>query len=374
MFDIPSVRVGRIFGIPLEINLSWIVIFGLVAFALATAYYPSVPGAAGASGAVYWLLGIVTSLLFFASIIAHELCHALVTKAEGGSVEKITLFIFGGVAQIDEEPRSPGREFIMAASGPLMSLLIAGVCFFGAVSAVGRGAPWWVIAPLRYLGSINLFVAIFNMLPGFPLDGGRVLRSILWAATGDVLKATRWAARSGQVLGWAMVGLAVYSVLQGGTDFIWFGLVGWFIAWLAGSAYRQEQIHSRLEGVTVGSIMTEHPEFVSGDITIERLANEHLLGGLHSRYPVIYGGAIVGIVSLSDVKSVSREDWPSVRVIDVTNRDLPNLSVHADTPVEKVLAQLTTGEPGAVLVVREGRLAGIVTRADVLDLLRPPPK
>jgi len=374
VFDIPSVRIGKVFGIPLEVNLSWVVIFGLVAFALATAYYPSVPGAAGASQAVYWLLGIVTSLLFFASIIAHELCHALVTKAEGGSVEKITLFIFGGVAQIDEEPRSPGREFIMAASGPLMSLLIAGICFFAYVSAAGRGAPWWVIAPLRYLGSINLFVALFNMLPGFPLDGGRVLRSILWAATGDVLKATRWAARSGQVLGWAMVGLAVYSVLNGGTDFIWFGLVGWFIAWLAGSAYRQEQIHVRLEGVTVASIMTEHPEFVSGDITIERLANEHLLGGLHSRYPVIYGGAIVGIVSLADVKSVGREEWSSVRVIDVTNRDLPILSVSDDTPVEKVLARLTTGEPGAVLVVREGRLAGIVTRTDVLDLLRPSPK
>ncbi len=371
MFDIPSVRIGKVFGIPLEINLSWLVIFALMTFALSVTYFPQVAGTAGAPVWQYWLVGAITTLLFFASIVAHELCHALVTRAEGGKVDRITLFIFGGVAQIDEEPRSPGREFIMAASGPLMSLLIAGVCFFGYVS-LGQGAAWWLLAPLQYLGSINLFVAIFNMLPGFPLDGGRVLRSILWAATGDVLKATRWAARSGQVLGWALVALAVYGVLNGGTNYIWFGLIGWFIAWLAGSAYRQEQIHVRLAGVTVESIMTEHPEYVSGDITIEQLANEHLLGGLHSRYPVIYGGAIVGIVSLSAIKAVPRESWPITRVVDVTDRDLPTLSVQADTLVESVLNRLAAGEPGAVLVVRDGRLAGIVTRADVVELLKPP--
>ena len=372
MVGVPSFRLGKIFGIPFEINLSWVVIFGLVAFTLSTGYYPEVPKASGSPTWLYWVLGAATSLLFFASILAHELSHSLVTLANGGRVEKITLFIFGGVASIEEEPRSPGREFLMAAAGPGMSLLIAGICYAGLLAASGAGLPWWVTEPLGYLASINLFVAVFNLLPGFPLDGGRVLRSILWALTGDVLKATKWAARSGQFIGWSMVTVAVFTVLKGRSEFIWFGLIGWFIAWLAGASYRQQQMRSSLDGVTVGQIMTPHPAFVSGDITLESLAHEHFLGAPHSRYPVLYEGQIVGIVSLSSVKSVARADWPYVPVIEVTDRDLTRLSVLAETPVQEVLARLSRPESGAVLVVADGRLAGIVTRADVLALLQEP--
>jgi Zn-dependent protease/CBS domain-containing protein len=369
---LPSLKLGKVFGIPFEVNLSWIIIFALVAFTLSTGYYPLVAGAAGSPLWVYWALGVVTSLLFFASILAHELSHSLVTLAGGGRVEKITLFIFGGVAEISDEPRSPGREFLMAAAGPAMSLLLSGACYLGVVAATAAGSAWWVTAPLGYLASINLFVAIFNLLPGFPLDGGRVLRSILWALTGDVMKATKWAARSGQLIGWSMVGLAVVTALQGKSDFIWLGLIGWFIAWLAGAAYRQQQVRSRLQGITVGQIMTPHPEYVLGDITLEQLAHEHFLGADHSRYPVLYEGQIVGVVSLPDAKSVARADWPYVQVIEVTDRDLARLSVLAETPVQDLLSRLAGQETGAVLVVADGRLAGIVTRADVMSLLQEP--
>ena len=367
---VPSLRLGRIFGIPFEVNLSWLVIFALVAFTLSTGYYPEVPGASGSPMWLFWALGIGTTLLFFASILAHELSHSLVTLAGGGRVGKITLFIFGGVAEIDDEPRSPGREFLMAAAGPLMSLLLAGACYLGLVVAIGAGLAWWVTEPLRYLASINLFVAVFNLLPGFPLDGGRVLRSILWAVTGDVLKATKWAARSGQFIGWSMVALAVVTVLKGSTEFIWFGLIGWFIAWLAGASYRQQQMRSQLHGVTVDQIMTPHPEFVSGEMTLETLAHEHFLGAAHSRYPVMYEGQIVGIVSLPSVKLVARADWPYIQVIEVTDRDLSRLSVLAETPVREVLGRLGGQETGAILIVSEGRLAGIVTRADVISLVQ----
>jgi Zn-dependent protease/predicted transcriptional regulator len=369
---VPSWRIGKIFGIPFEVNSSWIVIFALVAFTLSTGYYPVVPGAEGAPIWIFWALGVCTSLLFFGSILAHELSHSLVMLASGGRVDKITLFIFGGVAEISDEPRSPGREFLMAAAGPAMSLVIAGVCFLGWVLAATAGLAWWVIAPLNYLATINLFVALFNLLPGFPLDGGRVLRSILWAITGDVLKATKWAARSGQFIGWSMVGLAVVTTLQGRSDFIWFGLVGWFIAWLAGASYRQQQVRSRLHGIAVGQIMTPHPQYVSGEISLEELAHEHFLGAEHSRYPVFHQGQIVGIVSLPDAKSVARADWPYVQVIEVTDRDLPRLSVLAETPVEEVLSRLAGQQTGAILVVADGRLAGIVTRSDVMALLREP--
>lgn len=373
MFDVPSVRIGRVFGIPVEINISWIVIFGLVTFALGSGYFPGIPGAAGQPSWAYYVVGAVTSLLFFMSILAHELCHSVVARAEGGHVEKITLFIFGGVAQIDEEPRTPGREFLMAAAGPGMSLLLAVVAFLGFVAAASWGLPWWVWAPLQYLAGINLFVALFNMLPGFPLDGGRVLRSILWAVTGDLLKATRWASGSGQFIGWAMVAFAVLNVLGGRVDYIWFGLIGWFIASLAGQAYRQQVLRSRMQGVATRAVMTPTPQYVNGDETLEQLVNEHFLGRRHSRYPVYYEGAIHGLVTLPDVKAVDRADWPYLRTIDATNRDLDTLVVHADDPVESLVGRLAGDRPGALLVVEQGRLVGILTRSDVIALVERAP-
>jgi Zn-dependent protease/predicted transcriptional regulator len=368
VFDVPSFRIGKIFGIPFEVNLSWVVIFVLVAFTLATSYYPEVPGAQGAPGWLLGVLGIVTALLFFASILAHEASHAIVTKLGGGEVSKITLFIFGGIAQIEEEPRSPGRELLMASAGPGMSILIAGIAYLGSVFAVGV-APWWVSSPLQYLAGINLFVGVFNLLPGFPLDGGRVLHSILWAITGDNIKAMRWSARSGQVIGWAMVATALVGVLSGVSGLIWFGLVGWFIAWLAGTSYRQQMLESRLVGITVERVMTPHPEYVDGEISVETLIHEHVLGRQHSRYPVMQAGAIIGLVSLTDAKSVPRERWPFTRVADITSRDLGKLGVDVSLPVTQTLARLGGGRPGALLVVRDGHLVGIVTRADILDVL-----
>jgi len=377
MFDIPSFRIGKVFGIPVEVNLSWLVIFGLVAFSLGSNYFPNAVSSLGsnapsASWLAYYAVAAVTTLLFFGSILAHELCHSLVAKASGGHVDRITLFIFGGVAQMDEEPKTPGREFLMAAAGPGMSLLIAAVCFVGFLISAQQVAAWWLWAPLQYLAFINFFVAVFNLLPGFPLDGGRVLRSILWAITHDLLKATRWAVRVGQLIGWTMVVLAVYSVIQGSADLIWFGLIGWFIASLAGQAYRQQLVKSRTENVSIGEIMSAEPEYVDGEQTLEALVHDHFLGRRHSRYPVFWEGNIVGLVTLPDVKAVERADWPFMRTIDVTNRELPALIVHTDTPVDSVLQKLAGDRPGALLVVEGGRLVGIVTRSDVIALLQKP--
>lgn len=369
MFDIPSVRIGRVFGIPVEVNLSWFVIFGLLTFSLSTVVFASLEEAQGASPVLLTVVGMLTSLAFFGSILAHELCHSLVARASGGSVDKITLFIFGGVAQIDEEPKTPGKEFLMAAAGPAMSLVIAAVCSVAVVATTVSGLPWWTWGPLRYLASINFLVAVFNLLPGFPLDGGRVLRSVLWAATGDVVKATKWASRVGQALGWAMVFFAVTGVLQGRTNLIWLGLVGWFLASLAGQAYRQQVLRSRTEGVPVSSIMTPSPDHVPGEISVEQLVQQYFLGGQHSRYPVQLDGSIVGLVSLPDVKRIPRDDWPLVRTIDVTERDIAALVVEHDAQVSEVLNRLSGDRPGAQLVVRDGRLVGIVTRADVIALL-----
>jgi Zn-dependent protease/predicted transcriptional regulator len=372
MFDIPSIRIGKLFGIPIEINLSWLVIFALVAMGLGGSYFPSLPEAEGAPVWFFFLVGAATALMFFASILLHELSHSLVAKAEGGNVDRITLFIFGGVAQMDEEPRSPFREFLMASAGPGMSLLLAAVLFLGYIVAFGRGAPWFVWAPLEYLSVINFAVAIFNMLPGFPLDGGRVLRSILWGITGDLLKATRWAAQSGQFIGWFLVVVAVLGILQGRVDLIWFGLIGWFIASLAGQAYRQQVVRSRVEGLRVADVMTPDPEYVPGDISLEQLVNEHFLGRRHSRYPVMHEGSIVGLVTLPAVKAVDRSEWPVISTLQVTDRDLSQLMIDDKEDVMKTFARLAGDRPGALLVVRDGRMVGIITRSDLIQLVNDP--
>lgn len=364
-----SVRIGRVFGIPVEVHLSWLVIFGLVTLSLSTTYFPAVPQAAGQPTWLYVVVGSLTSLLFFASVLAHELSHSLVARAEGGNVDKITLFIFGGVAQIDEEPRTPGREFLMAAAGPGMSLLIAAVALVAASGTYARGLPWWVWAPLNYLSTINFALGLFNLLPGFPLDGGRVFRSILWAITGDLLKATLWASRSGQLLGWLMVAAAVTGVLNGRPDLIWFGLIGWFIASLAGNAYRQQVVKSSIEGIKVREIMSPSPQYVGGDLAVDQLVQQHFLGSRHSRYPVVDDGSVAGLVTLSDVKSVDRADWPFVRTLDISNRDLGQLLVDQDEPVNSLVPRLAGDKPGALLVVGEGRLVGIITRADVMTFV-----
>lgn len=373
MFDVPSLRIGKVFGIPVEVNASWLVIFGLVAFSLASSYFPTIPEAKGAPTWLLAIVGSLTALLFFLSVLAHELSHSLIVRAEGGKVDRITLFIFGGVAQMDDEPRSPGREFLMASAGPGMSMLISGLCYLAFVFSIAVGAVWWVWAPLQYLSAINLAVGVFNLLPGFPLDGGRVLRSILWAVTGDVLKATRWAAGAGQLIGWAMVAWAILGVVNGQAELVWFGLIGWFIASLAGQAYRQQVLRSRVAGVDVGSIMTPSPEYVDGDLMLDQLVQRYFLGARHSRYPVFFDGAIVGLVTLPDVKAVEQADWPFVRTYDVANRDLKELVVTPDSPVDQVIPRLAKDRPGALLVVGDGRLVGIITRADVVGLIERPP-
>lgn len=368
VFNLPSFRFGKLFGIPLEINPTWLIIFVLVATTLSFTYFPS--AFPGRSPWVNTTSGIITALLFFASIVVHELSHSLVARTGGMKVEKVTLFMFGGVAQMKEEPAGPGREFAMAIAGPLASLLLAAVFFLAQVGLSGAGVSDVFWAPFEYLAVINLWVALFNMLPGFPLDGGRVLRAALWALTGDQLKATLWASRSGQFIGYAMVALAVLGVLQGSLDLIWFGLIGWFIAMLAEASYRQQLLRTTLSGVPISTIMSPNPVVAPGNITLDHLVEEYFLGGRHSRYPVESAGSIVGLVSLSDVKQVPRDEWATTYVAEIADRDLSRLLVDAGEPAESVFARLSAPEPGALLVVQDGRLVGVLTRADVVSRVR----
>ncbi len=368
MFNLPSFRLGRVFGIPLEVNASWIAVFALIAGSLSFGYFPS--EYPGRSVSVDLASGVLTALLFFASIIAHELSHSVVARAGGIRIEKVTLFLFGGVAQMQEEPRTPGREFVMAIAGPAMSLVLSAAFAGMAVLLASAGLSDVLWGPLEYLAVINLSVAVFNLLPGFPLDGGRVLRSLLWKLTGDLLKATRWASRAGQFIGYALLAGALIGLANGNTQMLWLGLVGWFIANLAGSAYRNQVVLSSLEGLTARDVSTADPMTVEGQMTVHEFVHGHLLAGAHTRYPVVHEGALLGLVTLDAVRALPPDRWATTGVHAITDRDLQRRVIQASEPAHRLLERLSQDVPGALLVLSEGTLIGIVTRADVMKALR----
>lgn len=367
MFGLPSIRIARLFGIPLEIDSSWFLVFFLVAATLTTSYFPT--ALPDRSPVQYVLLGVLTALAFFGSLVLHELAHSLVARGGGLRISKVTLFLFGGVSQMLEEPHSPGHELIMAVAGPLTSVLVGGVCFAAAtwMRALGATGALWV--PLEYLALINWSLALFNMLPGFPLDGGRVLRAILWATTKDLLKATKWASRAGQALGMLLIAAAVLGVLKGTFNLVWLALVGWFLTNAAAGAYQQQVIRAKLAEVPLQRIMSAPAELAPADMSLEEMAHSYFLGGRHTRYPVVSEGRVVGLVDLARVNGIPREQWSRLTVGEVAARDLADVVATPETTVDAILPRLEPGGPGAVLVVSEGRLAGIVTRADVIRLI-----
>jgi len=368
MFGLPSLRLGKLFGIPLEVDASWFLILFLVASTLTTSYFPA--ALPDRTPVTYVMLGFFTALAFFGSLVLHELAHSLVARAGGLRITKVTLFLFGGVSQMEEEPRGPGHEFVVAIAGPLTSVVIAAVCWAAAIGSAAAGVTELLWVPLEYLAFISLSLAIFNLLPGFPLDGGRVLRAIVWAITRDLLKATKWASRSGQALGALFIAVAVLGVLRGTFDFVWFAVMGWFLSTLAAGAYQQQLVRSALSDVTLGSIMSSPAVLAPAEISLEEMAHSYFLGGRHTRYPVIKDGRVIGLIDIDRANEVPRADWASVTVADIASRDLADVVATPETTVDTVLPRLESDGPGAILVVEDGRLSGIVTRSDVIRLVR----
>jgi Zn-dependent protease/predicted transcriptional regulator len=372
MFNVPSIKIGRFFGIPIELNLSWFVILVLVAAALGLSYFPSTAAYRALHPGISLAAGLITALLFFGSVLLHELAHSLVARSLGIPVERVTLFLFGGVSSIEDEPATPGAEFAMAVAGPGTSMALAAFFYLAYAAIYIGGGPGVVAVPLNYLATINLFVAVFNLLPGFPLDGGRILRSLLWKLTGDLLKATRWAARAGQTIGALFIVMAIVGILFGTApvDFLWFGLIGWFLMSLASSSYRQMLIRSTLVGESVGSIASRPAVVVPGRVTVEQLVVEHILGGRHSKFPVVDEGRVLGVMSLNHAKAIPREQWERVTAADLAEGDLAWLSVPDTMTVDAALHRFEPDRVGMLLVVKDGLLDGVVTRADIVHELR----
>jgi Zn-dependent protease/predicted transcriptional regulator len=361
-----SLRVLTVGGIDIYVHLSWLVIFGLVTWSLANAYFPvAVPDA---SGTQHLVLGAIAALLLFVSVLLHELAHSFVARARGLGVHSITLFIFGGVSNLTGEAKRPGVEFLVAIVGPLTSFAIAGAAYLVAEASAGTAQ---VAAVAGYLAIINLLLGAFNLVPGFPLDGGRVLRSIIWSVTGNARRATEIAAGVGTVVAWGLMLFGFWRVLSGDVfGGLWTAAIGWFLQNAAEASVRQTRIDAQLKSLRVSDVW--RPDDTAADVStsVAEVIEQYVLPGARRAVPITASGRLVGIVTLSDLGKVPIDRRDSTTAGAVMSGPEGLVTVSPRAPLREALESLAENDLEQVLVVEDDRLLGLVTRADVMRLLQ----
>jgi Zn-dependent protease len=361
-----SLRLGKIFGIDIYIHFSWLIILVLFTWSFAVGWFP--PRYPGWSTATYWLVSFISALLLFVAVLVHELAHSVVARARGLSVKSITLFIFGGVSNIEKEPESPGVEFQIAVVGPLTSLLIGGLAYLLLLALGKNTSP--LAGILAFLGYVNIFVGVFNLIPGFPLDGGRVLRSIVWKLNGNLRRATRVVTIVGEIIAYLFILIGIWlfftvDLLSG----IWIGFIGWFLLSSAQAANTEVVLQSMLRGVTVGEVMNTSPVTVPANISLQKLVDEYFLPlGLRSAI-VTQVDQLAGLITLSDIRHVPREEWGQVPVGHVM---IPRESLHVVTPQQSlndVLPLMVGRDVNQLPVVQDERVVGVLSRDAIVRYL-----
>ena len=360
-----TIRIARIAGIPIHVHVTWLIALFLVTWTLAVGYYPfEYPGW---SGPLHWVAGISSALLLFLSVLVHELAHSLVALAKGLPVSGITLFIFGGVSAIKLEAHTPGDEFWVAVVGPMTSLALAAAFTL----AGGLTADVAVLsAILRYLGFINLFLALFNLVPGFPLDGGRVLRAIVWAMTGNIAKATVLAAGAGQVVAFVLMAWGVLQLFSGNLlGGVWTVFIGGFLHGAAENSRQEVAAQETFRGITVASLMEPDPEYLTPETSVRAFVRDHVLQRGWRALPVCDDNRLMGIVSVSDVKGLPETRWEATSVSEIMTRS-PLLCVTPEAEVSEALQLLAEHQIHQVMVVAGDVLVGMITRAHIVDHLQ----
>lgn len=361
-----SIGLGRVRGIDLGIHYSWFIVFAVFSLILATEQFPSMYD--DWSETEYWSVAIAAVLLLFLSVVIHEFAHAIVAQRKGIPVESIVLFIFGGVATIARDPEKPGDEFKIAIAGPIASAALSGV--FLALWATLGSTSEQLAALLGYLAYINLALAIFNLIPGFPLDGGRVLRAIIWKATGNLRRATGIVSAIGVGIGTLFFIVGVLSIIGGSlVNGLWGIALGWFLQTAASQGYASVVEKELTADVQIKDLMTPDPPTVGPYVTVEDLVDDYILRRNVRGLPVVEDGNVVGIITLTDVKDVPRDERARRRVRDEMT---PRAKLHAftpDTPLTEALELMARHELNQAPVLDGQRLVGIVTRADVMRFL-----
>lgn len=360
-----TLRLGSIYGIEIGLDYSWFIVFALVTWSLAAHVFPD---NYRWPALTYWTTGIITSLLFFASVLAHELGHSVIAIRKGVPVKAITLFIFGGMAQITKEPQRPRDEFFIAIAGPAVSVTL-GLLFRALHAAVPN--PDQPLAALAFwLGWINFSLAFFNLVPGFPLDGGRVLRAIVWGLTGNFQRATQIASIGGRVVAYGFIALGIWIFFSGNwVNGLWLAFIGWFLENAAVSSYRQVALREQLMGVKAREIMMTDCPHVPRNLTLHTLVYDYILKGTRRCFPVVEDGRVFGIITLHHVKTVPQEQWATTTVGQAMTPFEQTKKVRPDQDLFEILEFMTAEDINQVPVVEDGKLVGMISRDRVLAFL-----
>jgi len=358
-----SLKLGKIFGIPIGINYTWFIVFALVTLSLATGYFPSryegwsLPGYLG--------VGVLTSVLFFASVLIHELAHSVVALGWGIPVKSITLFIFGGVANIGREPDRPLAEFLIAIAGPLASLLLA----LG-FAILWLGGEWLNFTPLAglglYLGTVNLWLALFNLIPGFPLDGGRVFRSVVWTLTGDMNRATRWAAKTGRVIAVGMIiGGGIMFLMGNWSSGLWLAFIGWFLDNAASQTAQQAWIREALMGYTAADF-SSGCRTIDSNMPLDWVVRDYVLPRGENCFVVTDGQEARGVATLSQIEQVPRRSWGWTPVRQIMTPLSSFTPVRAGETAYSALERMVSEGHSLLPVVEGSRFIGLVRQDNLL--------
>jgi Zn-dependent protease/CBS domain-containing protein len=350
-------------GIPIRVHFSWLIVFGLITWLLSSRYFPQVtPDLPFVS---YWISGALAALLLFASVAFHELAHSYVAQKYRLTIESITLFIFGGVAQLKGDPPHPRAEFWIAIAGPLSSFFLSGVFFLLTMSSAGGTR-----ALFAYLTQINLILGVFNLIPGFPMDGGRVLRSAIWGKKRDYFYATQKASSIGRGIALFFIFFGLFSIFTRGPGGFWLILIGWFLYSAAQASYQQATLQESLSGIKVKDIMVREIKTMDPSISLDKAVDEYFLRYGYGGFPVIDGGKFLGFITLKEVKEVPREDWGKTKVSDVAVPHEKRWEVSLSDDVMKALELMVKEDKGRLAVTEKDRIIGLITRNGIAQYLQ----
>jgi Zn-dependent protease/predicted transcriptional regulator len=358
----------KMLGFEVKVDASWLIIAVLIVWSLAIGIFPNqLPGLPAAT---YWWMGIFGALGLFGSIVVHELSHSIVARRNGLAMKGITLFVFGGVAEMEGEPQNPKTEFLMAIAGPLASAAI-GFVFYAIGLAAATAWPVEVLAVVNYLASINWLLAAFNLIPAFPLDGGRVLRAALWQRTGNLVRATRIAAFAGSIFGALLIAGGIFQLFSGYfVGAVWWFLLGMFLRGISTASYQRVLMQSVLEGEPVRRFMNPNPVTVKPDISVQELVDDYIYKYHHKMFPVVTDSQqLVGCVSTEQVKELPRSEWSRHSLQEIAKACSPQNTISPDTDAAKVLSIMSRAGDRGLIVVDNNRVVAFVSHQDLLHFL-----
>ena len=363
-----AIKLVTVSGFDIKVDPSWALIAALVTWTLSQQYFPAT--LPDQTSQMYVVMAVVAMLSFFGSLLLHELAHSVVARRFGVQIKGITLFLFGGVAELAEEPKSATAEFWIALAGPAMSLSLSAVFWLLAQLSVQLLNAPAVIETLSYLAAVNLVIALFNLVPAFPLDGGRVLRAYLWHRHGDILRATKAAARSGTIFAYGLMFLGVLVLFQGLLiTGLWYIMIGFFVLGAARGAYHSQIMDNAFAGKTVGNLMVQNPVVVSPELTLSDFVNTVVMSKRVSFAPVVEDGILLGQIDKDVLSVIDHDNWSNTRVGDVFAGLDVATTISPDMPISGLLAQIAQTGTRKFLVVKDHTLLGVITLANLIGYM-----